>query len=221
MNNGKYDVAIFDADGTLFYTKPGIVACIKDVVRNFGYRNLNDDEYDQFIGPPIQLTFAKVFGLTPEEGLRAATEFRRMYVEDKYLFDGWLYEGMEETLRQLKANGIKVGVATYKMEPMALKICRHFKVNEYAGSIHGTDNDSTIKKPDIIRMVTKDYGCEDMSRVVMIGDTDFDAAGAEGAGCKFLGVTYGFEFKTRADVMRYPFSIGEAKSPKEILKYFI
>ncbi|MBQ9505126.1 MAG: HAD hydrolase-like protein [Lachnospiraceae bacterium] len=221
MNNGKYDAAIFDADGTLFYTKPGIVECIKDVVKSFGLRNLNDDEYDQFIGPPIQLTFAKVFGLSPEEGDRAAKEFRRLYVEDRYLFDGWLYEGMEETLKTLKDNGIKVGVATYKMEPMAKKICHHFRVDDYADSIHGTDDNSTIKKPEIIRMVMRDYGCEDPSRVVMIGDTGYDAAGAEGAGCRFLGVTFGFGFGTREDVMQYPFSIGEAASPKDILNYFI
>ncbi len=221
MSKGEYDIAIFDADGTLFYTKPGIVECIKDTVKHFGFRPLNEDEFDQFIGPPIQNTFAKVYGLTPEQGDEVALGFRKHYVEDRYLLNGWLYEGMEETLRQLKENGIKVGVATYKLEHMAEKICHHFRVDEYADSIHGTDKKSTVRKPEIIKMVLDDYGCTDYSRAVMIGDTSYDAEGAAGAGTKFLGVTFGFGFKTREDVMQYDHSIGEAVSPEDIIKYFI
>lgn len=221
MNNGKFDVAIFDADGTLFYTKPGIKECLKDTIRHFDLKPLGEDEYDQFIGPPIHMTFSKVYGFSAERGLEIATYFRKIYIEDRYLLNGKLYDGMEQTLRDLKDNGIKIGVATYKMEPMAKKICGHFKVNEYAGSIHGTDDRSTIKKPEIIKMVMRDYGCDDFSRAVMIGDTSYDAEGAKGAGCKFLGVTFGFGFKSEQEVMSYPFSIGAAESPKNIPDYFL
>ncbi|MCR5626259.1 MAG: HAD hydrolase-like protein [Lachnospiraceae bacterium] len=221
MKNTKYDLAIFDADGTLFYTKPGIVACIKETVDHFGLRKLNEDEFDQFIGPPIHDTFAKVYEVSAERGLEIATEFRKRYRTDKFLYDATVYDGMMETLKVLKENGVKLGVATYKMDYMAEGICHHFHIDDYIDSIHGTDNESKRKKPDIIRMCMEDYNIEDPTRAVMIGDTHFDALGAEQAGCSFLGVTFGFEFKTFDDVKGFKRVIGVADTPLDILKFFI
>ncbi len=217
----KFDTAIFDVDGTLFNTKPGIVACIKATIEKCGLRPLGEEEFDQFIGPPIHETFARVYGLTPEEGLKVAQEYRAHYGEDGYLLNASFYEGMEEALKILKEGGVKIGVATYKMENMALHICESFGVHDYAASIHGTDRLSTIKKPEIIKMVMKDLGSTDPEKTVMIGDTVFDVTGAEGAGCRFLGVTFGFGFKTEEEVMAYPISIGAAATPLEITKYFV
>jgi phosphoglycolate phosphatase len=50
---------------------------------------------------------------------------------------------------------------------------------------------------------------------VMVGDSDNDAIGAEGIGCPFIGVTYGFGFEKPEDVMEFK-NIGVAASPDEI-----
>ena len=54
----------------------------------------------------------------------------------------------------------------------------------------------------------------------MIGDSDNDAIGADSLGIPFLAVNYGFDFRTKADVDKYP-NIGMAQSPAEILKFFV
>ncbi len=220
MSERPYDIAIFDVDGTLFYTRPGIVAAIRDTVSELGMRELNEEEYDQFIGPPINQTFARVYHLTDEQGVELARKFRARYKNEKYLCDGRVYDGMMETLEELTRRGVKIGVATYKQEPMALKICSFFGVDRFAASIHGTDSTSSIKKPEIINMCLEDTGCTDKSRAVMIGDTAFDAEGAVGIGTRFLGVSYGFGFKEETEVMNYAGAIGIAGSPKDILNYF-
>lgn len=50
----------------------------------------------------------------------------------------------------------------------------------------------------------------------MIGDTEFDAIGAEKVGIDFIAVTYGFGFKTREDVARYK-SVGIIDLAKELI----
>jgi phosphoglycolate phosphatase len=43
----------------------------------------------------------------------------------------------------------------------------------------------------------------DKSEVVLIGDSHFDAIGAKGANIDFIGVTYGFGFKTKSEVAEF------------------
>ena len=60
MNNIK--LVIFDLDGTLFNTKPGIVNAIKRVSMDEGFDTVSDEVYETFIGPPIEDSFMRVFG---------------------------------------------------------------------------------------------------------------------------------------------------------------
>ena len=54
----------------------------------------------------------------------------------------------------------------------------------------------------------------------MIGDSDNDAIGAAAIGTKFVGVTYGFGFKSKEDVGKYA-NIGIATTTDEIIPYLI
>ena len=56
-------------------------------------------------------------------------------------------------------------------------------------------------------------------RAVMIGDTAFDAIGAEGMGIDFLGVTFGFGFTCAEDVAKCT-SVGSADKALDLLKFF-
>ena len=58
-------------------------------------------------------------------------------------------------------------------------------------------------------------GVTDHSRVVMVGDSDNDAQGAEGINVPFIGVTYGFGFATDDDVNEFA-NIGIAATPIDI-----
>jgi phosphoglycolate phosphatase len=72
---------------------------------------------------------------------------------------------------------------------------------------------SKLGKPDLIKLAAKDCGA-DLPECVMVGDTEFDAKGAEEAGVPFLAVTYGFA--NMDEMLKYP-NIGTADSPAEVL----
>ncbi len=198
------EVMIFDLDGTLFNTKRGIVKAIKKTIEVTGRRELKEDEFDRFIGPPIQQTFAKVYGLTDEEGKQMADIFREYYMQDGYILEADEYPGMRETLAALKDRGCRLALATFKREDMAEKMCRHFGYDAYIDVIHGSDHEGKRTKPDIIKLCLSDCGCRDTGRAVMIGDSAFDAEGAAKTGVPFIGVTYGFGFSTHEDILKYP-----------------
>ena len=199
----KTELVIFDLDGTLFNTKPGIVRAIKKTIEVKELKPLSEDMYDTFIGPPIQQTFSRVYGLSKEEGEELGRLFRSYYGQDEFLLDTLEYEGICEALKDLKKAGIKTALATFKKEWMALNICRHFKYDEYLDSIHGSDDGGKLQKPDIIRLCMKDCGCDDPETVFMVGDTYLDAEGAETVGANFAGVLWGFGFKTDEDILKY------------------
>lgn len=64
----RYKNIIFDLDGTLLNTSEGIKDAVRFTIKKMGYRNLEDNEIDSFIGPPIQNSLINHFGCTTEEG---------------------------------------------------------------------------------------------------------------------------------------------------------
>lgn len=216
----KYKAAIFDVDGTLLYTKPGIMACVRKMLKDCNVGELTKEQERFFMGPPIQRSLQDVFGVTPEKAQECAEYFRDMYKTPEYLFQAEPYEGILKLMKDLQDRGIRTAVATYKREDYAIDICKHFGIADFADVVHGSDNFNKLTKADIIKLCLSDMGITDNSTAVMLGDSDNDAIGAEGIGCPFIGVTYGFGFTKPEDVMQFPY-IGIASHPDEILQYFL
>ncbi len=210
--------AVFDLDGVLLNTAEGIRESARYTAKVLGYPDLSESEWNTFAGPPVQKSFADHFGCTPEEAQEAANIFRDYYKEDAALFLASPYDGIYDLLSALKKTGVKTAVATYKREDYALKILKHFGFHEYFDSMHGADNENKLSKGDIVNMCIEEIGA-DKDITALIGDTDNDAVGAEKAGVKFIGVTYGFGFKTKEDVDVFS-NIGYANDPMGLLKFF-
>lgn len=204
---------IFDLDGTLLDTREGIVESVKYAARKLGYKEPSHENLLKFVGPPIQQSLITFYGCDKEIAQKGANIFRDYY-KTTALLKAEPYEGIYDLCEILKANGIRMSVATYKREDYALTLLRHFNFDKYCNPIHGADNYNILKKEDIVRMCQEEMGAtrEDS---VLIGDTNHDAKGAAQAGTPFLAVTYGFGYKCADDVRDYP-CIGVAKTPLEI-----
>ena len=151
-----------------------------------------------------------------EAGAQEAAPRFRSYYQEKAVFKAKPYPGLIETLKALSGNGIVLGVATYKREDYAVQVLQHFGISPYCKSMHGADNLNRLRKSDIVEMCIKELGV-DRKGVVLVGDTEHDAVGAANAGIDFIGVTFGFGFKTESDVGRYP-NIGCVDSLEQIVE---
>ncbi len=214
-----YDAVIFDLDGTLLDTSEGIFRSVSYVIEHSALTPLSDEIMRTFIGPPIQRSFARVYSLSDEEAQKAAGMFRDRYKEHDLLL-AKPYEGIIDTMKELRQAGIKTAVATYKRQDYAEKLLRHFGFDEVAEVICGSDAEGKLTKRDIIENAIRYMGISDKKRAVMVGDSDNDALGADEIGVDFIGVTYGFGFFCGQDVNEYR-NIGVAVSPRDLVGLII
>lgn len=213
----KYDLAVFDLDGTILDTTEGVLAAVKYTIQKLGYRMPADEELYSFIGPPIQNSFARFYGLSGDILQEVATIFRNQY-KDFDLLKAKPYEGIYDTFQKMLDQGIVPAVATYKREDYATTLLNHYGFNRYTQIMYGADHENKLTKRDIIEKCILDAGIQDYSKVVMIGDTVHDAKGAMEIGVDFIGVTYGFGFKKREDLSDVAF-VGCAESAIQILDF--
>ena len=215
----KYDLVIFDVDGTVLDTSSGVLSAVQYTIDKLGYDKIDDKTLATFIGPPIQDSFARVYGLKGDILQTIATIFRDRY-KDVDLLKAEPYPGIYDVIRTLSENNITSAIATYKREDYAVTLLKHFRFDEYIDIMHGGDHENKLKKKDIIEICIAESGITDKSRIVMVGDTDHDAIGAQQVGVDFIAVTFGFGFKNKEDVDKIK-AVGCAEKAIEILDYII
>ena len=160
----------------------------------------------------VVLAFREELGMdekTTEEAIRL---FRQHY-QDGAMFLARPYDGIGALCAALADRGVRMAVATNKLEPAARRLLAHFGFDRYCDPIRGADPESRLKKADLIRLCLEEMEIPP-ERAVLIGDTVFDAEGAEEAGVPFLAVTYGFGFRSPEDAEGHP-CIGLAACPMD------
>jgi len=194
----KYSTIIFDLDGTLLDTSQGIMLGANYSANKIGALELTADQQKSFIGPPLMDSFVRECGFSKSEARMAVELYRKRYME-KGMYEAKHYNQMKELLISLKEKNYKTAVATLKRDDFAKKMIKHFGLSRYFHSINGIDDKDTHSKSDIIAMCLKEIEQEDLSKAVMIGDSIYDAIGAEQTGIDFIAVTYGYGFKNKEE----------------------
>lgn len=217
MHHSRYELAIFDLDGTLLNTAAGIEAALQHTIKELGYTVPCNMSLSDYIGPPIEQAFTELCGLEGEALHAAANRFRVQYSTHD-LLKATPYSGIFDLLHSIRALGIMRAVATYKRETYAKNLLCHYGFHNYFAVMHGSDIEGRLKKKDLIRLCIKECGINDPSRTVMIGDTQEDARGAAEAGVDFIAVTYGFGFQAAKDALPHA-PTGVAHTPMEILPF--
>ncbi len=213
----KYDIVLWDFDGTLVDTSEGIFHSLRIAFSRMEMPIPNIETLQKFIGPPMMYSFQTFIGLSSNEAEKAVQIFREDY-ETKGVYKSHVYDGIETLLEQLQKQGVKLGVATLKPEKMAKLLLKHFGLDPLVDFCVGTnDNDesSTASKSGIIENILKRLDCNDKSRVVLIGDSIYDAVGAKDSGIDFLAAAYGFGIDEARD---RDVSIGIAHNTDDIYK---
>lgn len=187
----KYNSVLFDLDGTLTDSAPGIIDCATYAFSSLGYEIPDLQELRTFIGQPLSSSFAR-FGMDPETVEIAITAFRKRYA-DSGKFRNDVYPGIEELLSRLKEKGYRLFVATSKPEPLAREILTHFYLDTYFDEIAGAslDRSRESKEAVIAYLLSK----KDIGSSVMIGDTDYDVIGARKHGIPCIAVSWGYGYK--------------------------
>ncbi len=203
------DCVIFDLDGTLLDTSPGIMESVRFAAEKLGYPQPTDDQLRTFIGPPLTDSFMRCYGCNNEEAKKLTAAYREHYREGA-LLKAIPYDGIFELCTELKKTDFILAVATSKPQEFSEQILNHFGFSFPV--ICGADMGGKLTKADLIRKCVAKTGAD---RAVMIGDTEHDAKGAMETGVPFIAVSYGFGNPDA--MMEYP-HIGVANSPMDVLQ---
>ena len=183
---------LFDLDGTLTESAPGIINSIRYALRRLNLPELSDSELQRFIGPPLIDSFGRYCGLSREKALEA-TDVYREYFSEKGLFENSVYSGVPECLHRLKSAGLRLAVATSKPEVFARRIIEHFGLAGYFEVIRGIPLcDELMTKSQVIALALSELGVNDISEAIMVGDREHDVLGARENGLGCVGILYGY-----------------------------
>ncbi len=183
-------VLIFDLDGTLTDSKPGILGCLREVM---DARNIKQSgSLDRFIGPPVEewVTYLLPHG-SADDHLELASEYRACY--DRV---GWrnnsVFPGVSEMLTQLHQEGLPLYVCTSKHEHSAVRILEEFGIARYFSAVYGDKIEYVShSKIDLLARILNEHSldCDD---AWIVGDRSFDFEAARANGIRSLAAGWGY-----------------------------
>lgn len=190
----KFDLILFDVDGTLTDSSEGIMKCVQYALSQYGITENDPANLCRFIGPPLIDSFMNFYGFSREDAIRARNIFN-----ERYLPIGWKenhpYPGIEKVLEELAKSGKMLGIATSKPDGVATQVLEYFDLRKYFSIFCAApDNGIGGEKAGRVRAALEEaraLGCK-AEYPVMVGDTKFDVLGAHQCKVPCVGVTWGF-----------------------------
>jgi phosphoglycolate phosphatase len=185
------DPVLFDLDGTLTASGPGILASVRHALDRMGKPQPVPDVLDSFIGPPLHESFQVLCGMDPELAWTAVLAYRERYAEHGQ-YESSVYPGIVEVLDDLAGAGRVLAVATSKSEVFARSVLDHFGLTRHFVEIVGAQLDGTrTHKAEVVAEALLRLG-RPAGDAVLIGDRAQDVVGARAVGLPCVGALWGY-----------------------------
>jgi phosphoglycolate phosphatase len=185
----RFDLIVFDWDGTLFDSTVLIARCIQDACRDIGVAVPSDVDAAYVIGLGLVDALRHAApGLRPEDYPELGRLYRRHYIARQHELS--MFPGTLEMLDALKVRQHWLAVATGKSRRGLDEALAHAQLR---GVFDGSRTaDETASKPDprMLHELMREFGTEP-ERTLMIGDTTHDLQLAVNAGTPRVAVSYG------------------------------
>lgn len=191
----KYQLAIFDLDGTILDTLEDLTDSTNHVLSSNGYPTHSIDEIRSYVGNGIYMLIKRaVPNATDEKEIQRLFEQFVSYYKDHCAIKTKAYEGINDLLFALKENNVKRAVVSNKGD-FAVKIL----IDDYFPDLFEIsvgEKQGVRKKPyaDSVNEVLRLLGCK-KEETVYIGDSEVDIQTAKNAGLACISVSYGFRSK--------------------------
>lgn len=203
-----YKYIIFDFDGTINDTSPGIYATFTGVLAHYGIDAAKLD-LSEHIGPPLTDSYTKLLG--PQRCQEAIQLHKKVYAEINAIQQSFLYDGIVDVLNRLKQHGYILAIASSKYQPHAVTSLLYHKIDTYFTCVYG-QNEQRGFKEEVLRQLVEDNNWNSAD-CLMIGDTLHDVEGAKANGIDVVAVTYGFG---KRDQLERANPLAICNSPREI-----
>jgi phosphoglycolate phosphatase len=192
----KFELLVFDWDGTLMDSGMHIVSCIEAALHDAGLYAPARDDIRNIIGLGLQ---EAIQALVPHAGEALRERITRRYRAHFFSSEREapaLFEGVPEMLRQLRRQDYLLAVATGKGRQGLNHVLAHSGLREVFHATRTVDEARSKPHPQMLRDVMDTLGVAP-GATLMIGDTDYDLLMAHSAGTHALAVCGGAHERER------------------------
>ncbi|MCT8775254.1 phosphoglycolate phosphatase [Glaesserella parasuis] len=190
----------FDLDGTLVNSLPDLALSLNSAFAEVGLPQASEELVLTWIGNGADVLFAKGMEWTgkadefsQEELAQIKRRFGYFYGENVCNISK-LYPNVKETLETLKAQGYILAVVTNKPTKHVLPVLQAFKIDHLFSEALGGQSLPQIKPhPAPLYYLCGKFGLYP-HEMLFVGDSKNDILAAKAAGCKSVGLTYGYNY---------------------------
>ncbi|CZT57962.1 HAD family hydrolase [Solibaculum mannosilyticum] len=184
---------LFDLDGTLINSLGDLADACNHVLKQNGYEPHPEEQYNYFVGNGMdKLIWAILPEGSTEEAFQKIREQYKSYYLAHSLDRTRPYEGIQETLKQLKEQGFLLAVVSNKPDEQSQKVVKALFEPGLFDLVAGNRPGLPVKPdPALPREVLNRLGA-DPDKSYFVGDSGVDMKTALNCGLKSIGVTWGF-----------------------------
>lgn len=193
MVKSVYKTYIFDLDGTLLDTLQDLADSVNHALRQYGMPEHSLDDIRRFVGNGVRLLMERAVPEGAQHPLfeEAFATFRQYYMQHS-LDTTRPYDGIVETIRELKLCGCRLAVVSNKMMAATQELVAHFFPDiEVAIGEHEAAGIRKKPAPDTVDEALRQLGVT-REGAVYVGDSDVDLLTASNSGLPCISVLWGF-----------------------------
>lgn len=185
-------LALFDLDGTLVDSRPGIVHSLRLSLSDHGVIVDEDHDFTWCIGASLWKIFEHYLSTKDQHVIEAAISRYRHIYRDGPMFEYEIYDGVIQSLDSLKRSGVRIAIATAKVHEYAREIISVSALAPYIDHVYGSELDGrNVEKRDLLRYILHEERVS-ADTTIMVGDRHHDIDGALANGINAVGVLYGY-----------------------------
>ena len=170
-------LVIFDFDGTLADTMPGITQTAHKVFTEIGMTEEEMGDIRRIVGPPFPFAFEIVYGMNRAQAEAVTKRYREI-------------RGVHTLLRDLKEAGKLVAIASSKQQPLVMRGVADNHLEDIFDACVGRIDEAESTKVQAIATVMNKLQV-DPKDAVMVGDRMYDIDAARPNDIPCVGVLYG------------------------------
>lgn len=189
----RYKALVFDLDGTLLDTLQDLADSVNHALRQYGMPEHSLDDIRRFVGNGVRLLMERAVPEGAQHPLfeEAFATFRQYYMQHS-LDTTRPYDGIVETIRELKLRGCRLAVVSNKMMAATQELVAHFFPDvEVAIGEHEAAGIRKKPAPDTVDEALRQLGVT-REGAVYVGDSDVDLLTARNSGLSCISVLWGF-----------------------------
>jgi len=186
----KYQLLIFDWDGTLMDSAQHITNCMRSAILELGVQERSDEQIRNIIGLGLEEAVLALYpGATASFLQQVAASFREHFLfKDKT--PSPLFEGAGDVLEGLKQAGYHLAIATGKSRRGLDKVLADTGLEAFFPVTRCADETFSKPHPQMLHELLTDYDMP-VEQAIMIGDSEYDLQMANNAKMDSLAVSYG------------------------------